>query len=151
MFIETTPFPVDYETLQPGDTIPAERLEIICGCSRHSPSYRPSVQRLRTQVQRAMEDRGKLFMLRCRGFDLEVVGEADAAGHCRRRNRVRRREMLRAFVATAAVDVSKLTADERREHERTVMIESKYAMAALSVRATPALEAVRRTVPKMAG
>ena len=139
--------PVDYDALKKGDVIPAARIEQIVGVTRASPNYAFRMLRLKGQIERELADRGKVWTIASANGDLRVLTDAEAstynfteAAHARSKER-------RCFARQAAVEVDKLPADERPEHERRLYIQSRFIQAAAAVREELKLEPARRAVP----
>jgi hypothetical protein len=142
-----TRHPIDYDLLNKGDVIPVNRVEEIVGVKRAAKEYAFRLLRLKGRIEHELAERGKVWTLSTDHGDLRILTDSEASTYNEVESAHARRKERRCFARQAAVDVSKLSEDERPAHERRVYVQGKYIQAAASVRQSLRLKPVERTVP----
>ena len=116
-------FPLDVRQLHKGQVIEVLEIERITGTPRRHAEYPLKVLWLRTKIEKELRKLGQTLTMRIHKGALVICDDSDAAKYNRRQGRLKIRAYRRAHKRNVAVDMSKLTADERRDHERTLVIQ----------------------------
>lgn len=146
-----TRYPVDFDKLDKGSVVPAEVIEKMANASRGTPRFALTALSLCSQIERELARRGRIVFVRQVKNDVRVLTDPEAAKHAPRRCSSGRKRERKAHAIQLAIDARNLTDDERREHERRVLIESRYMAARNGVSRQIRLEACRRNVPTLPG
>jgi hypothetical protein len=116
-------YPLDFEALNRGDTIPAERIERIYGISRNHRDYWSKQLRLRDQIEdHFLSVRGDDVSVKIESGDLVILGHRDQAHYTQQRARAAIRQYGKSFRKASAVDQSHLSDEERERHDRFVHV-----------------------------
>jgi hypothetical protein len=141
-------FPIDYESLNKGDVIAADRLERIVELPRTDAGYSLKVQMVKERIEREMEAIGRPVVLAIDQGNLKVLTDSEAAIYVDQKFQEYRRRMFRQHVrGESAIDVSKLSPDERQQHERAAYVRSKEIQALARTRREVRLESHQRQTP----
>lgn len=149
--MDASRFPLDYEALKKGDTIPAARVEKIAGVLRGSEGYEFAVLKVCKQIERELAVRERLWTVVVRGEDVVILTDAQAATYTDDQQRQAMRRLKRNFHRQVAVDVLELSEEERAKHERAVEVNGKTLQAAMTARRKAMrITAHERSTPKLA-
>jgi hypothetical protein len=149
--MQATRFPIDYDALNKGDTIPADRCEQILGIKQSVPRYALALLGLKERVEDELHERGKNWTLRTEKGALRVLTDAEASTYNHHESRRHRHALKRRFALGSAVDMANLTDDQRKEHERTLYTDGRYVQAMEDTRKQLRSEAHQRATPKQLG
>lgn len=144
---ETSRWPIDYDSLNKGDIIPVERCEEITGKRQGDSRYDLALLDLKDRIQGELHDRDKFWTLRTEKGAIKVLTDAEAYTYNHAEQVRARSAQVRRFALQSAVDVDKLSPDQRKEHERNVEVDGKYLQAMQGVRSQLRLSANKRNVP----
>ena len=144
---EATRWPVDYESLKKGDSIPAERLEKIIGLNRDNPKYSLALMALKQTIQDALEDLGYVWTLAIVKNDIRILTDAEASEYNHRSLLNGMAKMFRAQYRNMAVDQTLLTEDQAKDHARRIEVDGRLIQAIRAERKTPKLLDTKREVP----
>jgi uridine kinase len=122
-------FPIDYDRLTKGTVIGADVVEKFRAVKCPQTDFEFARLQLRDLVRRELSIRGVSVVIVNDGEGLRILNDAEAATYTSERFHLRLRQALRQFGDQMSVDVTQLTDDERRQHERSVEINGKYAQA----------------------
>jgi hypothetical protein len=146
-------YPLDFETLKKGDSIPPARLEQLTEQTRGTDSYNLAVLALRERIVRECRDRGKNFTVAVVKGALRILTDEEAAVYNVRTFRAGFRRSGHSLRRLAKVNTAALSDPQKKEHERTLIVFGKMLQAARSARARTAIELSehRRGVPGIPG
>lgn len=140
-------YPMDYDALNKGDVLPAELLERLLRARRGTEVYRLGLLGLRDQVVRECGLRGRHFTVVVRRDQLCVLTDEEAAEYNARAFHHGVRRSKRSLRRLVQVDAAALTAEQRREHERNVLVCGKMLQSALNERRLLTARPHVRTTP----
>lgn len=142
----TEKYPFDYDALNKGDVIPAERIEEITGIKRHEAAYSIAVMGLQSQVQHELIDRGRDVVVRCDKGALRILTDPEAAEYTAKLFTQRKRQLVRAHGYGLRVQVANLDEQQRLSHERNIVVQGAQ-LAAMHDARRLALKSVQRKTP----
>lgn len=111
---------LDIAALNKGDVIEEKTLVELAGVRSNHPDFRLEALNVKGHIKRELMRAGKDWVLRCHHKTLRILTDAEAADFLPRKQSGKRRGWENSHREQVAVDVSKLTADQRRSHERSV-------------------------------
>lgn len=142
----TEKYPFDFDALDKGDVIPAERIEEITGHKRQEAAYGIALMALQSQVQSELLLRGRPVVVRCDKGALRILTDPEAADHTAKLFAQRKRQLVRAHGYGMRVQVANLDEQTRLSHERNIVVQGAQLAAMHDARRT-ALKAVQRKTP----
>jgi hypothetical protein len=140
-------YPVDFDVLERGDSIAIEQLESILRTKKTDRLFSLRACGLGKLIERTLAQRGKVVTCRVKNGALLVCDDEDMSEYNRKRHRKALRKVVRSHVQTAAVDVSRLSDEQRAMHERDVCNQAKYVAALAATRKEIRLAAAKRVTP----
>lgn len=146
---DTSRWPVDYDTLEKGDTVTRERLEQITGERAGSKGYQLKAIGLQSQIERELHSRGKLWTVKIEREEIRILTDPEASSHNHALQIQARKAMQKRFALNTAVDVAKLDDEQKKQHDRLMEVDGKYIQAITAVRQQLRLASHRRTVPAL--
>ena len=129
-----TRYPFDYDELDKGDIISAETLEELTGYERGTQDYNLQLMVLQNQIMDEMEVRDRPMTVRIHKGGLELLTDAQASVYNHGRGESGLRQMKGAVKRLGWTDMMKLTDEERKNHDRTVLIQSRMLQGAMKGR-----------------
>lgn len=145
--LEIRYFPLDFDALKKGDTIPPDRLEQLTGCERGTSKYQLAVLTLRERIVKECHERGREFTVAIIKGALRILTDSEASLYNARAFKGKFRGAGRALKRAARVDTSNLDDGQKKEHERNLIVFGKMLQAARSARAAIAATPHQRTTP----
>ena len=145
-------FPLDVTQLAKGQVFTVEELKEIMHTTRDDPRWWLKLLTLRQQIERLRMRQGlPLLTTRTHKGTLVICDDADASVYNRSMGKRGIRRFARASYHNIAVDMTKLTDDQRMAHERTIMRQAIMlsAIRGAAHRALPAPMAQARVTPPM--
>lgn len=136
---ESELWPVDYDTLEKGDNISPEKCESILKIKRDDKHYGIELLKLKLTIETAMLERQKPVVVRAVNDGLRVMLDNEASEYVARRFLSHERGLVRDHLRGGRVDVSKLSDDERKRHERNTQTQA-FKLQALQQARRPRLE-----------
>jgi hypothetical protein len=144
-------FPLDFDALQKGDSIPPDRLEKLTETVRGTDVYNLAVLALRERIIRELRDREKHFTVAMVKGSLRVLTDSEAALYNARAFKAKFRGAGYALRRAARVDQSRLEDGQRKEHERNLITFGKMLQAAKAARRAISATPHERTTPGLPG
>lgn len=114
-------YPLDVRTLSKGDIISAAECERLTGGKRSQPNYPLMLLGLRDAIARELKKIGVVYTLRISHGEILVCTDAEAARYNRRIVKLSVRRVRRSHIRNLHVDTSKLTDEQRKSHERSII------------------------------
>lgn len=112
-------FPLDFDALNRGDVIPAERIESIYNVTRREATYRLKMMHLAEQIESHFRvARAEELLVKHDGDTLKLLTHPEQAEESQRRAVAMVRGYGRALMKAVGVDLSKLDDAARNRHER---------------------------------
>jgi hypothetical protein len=140
-------WPLDFDAIAKGDTFTPERLEAMTGHKRGGDAYRFAVLDLRERIMTELAARKRpatvAFVRGC----LCVLTDEQASVYTARQCRLKLRGHLRNVRRMRDVCIEKLSAEQRKAHERSLCVETMIASAARKTRKKLNLESHQRSTP----
>lgn len=127
-------FPLDVRGLDKGHTITAEEIERLTGTPRRHESYPLKLLWIRGKIDRELKKLGRILTMRIHKGSIIVCSDSEAAKYNRRQGRLKILAYKRAHARNVAVELNKLDANERAEHERTLVLQGTMIGAMQSAR-----------------
>lgn len=122
-------YPIDFGLLKKGDEFNRQQLEDILGEKAGTEKF----QFARLALQGMIHERTD-FTAKCMGDDgLRILTDPEASEHNAKRFDQGLRAMAFRHQRNALVDVEQLSEDQRRKHDRQLMIQSRYVSAMVKV------------------
>lgn len=140
-------FPLDFDALEKGHCINAERLQQLTGKQRGTDEYNLAVLALRERIVRECKDRNKNFTVAMVKGALRILTDEEAAVYNVRTFRAGFRRSHSSLRRLAKVDTAALSDQQKSEHERNVIVFGKMLQAARSARTAIAGTPHERTTP----
>ena len=117
-----TEWPIDPHTLRKGDTIPADTIEQITGVKRTDyKRYQLALLKAKSLIDQKLESVDINWTLRIQGETIRVLTDAEASQYNEDASDAARRRIERCAFRMCGVDTSKLTQEERKQHDRRVL------------------------------
>ncbi len=145
--MDVTKYPLDFDALSKGSTIPQSKIEEILGLSADNPGYWKGLLSLRDRVIKELEQRNLDVTIKQDNGDLIILTDSEASiynyawasrhlsGYMRSHNRL------------LAVDVKNLSIPETAEHRKRVEVSSKYAQTLTQTTRTISASCDRNNLP----
>lgn len=127
-------FPFNYDELQKGMSISAERLEQIVGVPRIHKDYAFKVLAVKERIERELRDRNRVVTVAIIRDCLELLTDEAAAEYNQQQAKIAIRKLGRAHFRNGHVDVTQLTQEQREQHERNLLINGQILTAIRSIR-----------------
>lgn len=141
------PWPIDYDAIQKGDIIPVDRVEKITGKKQGCSDYDFAVLKLKDRIERELHERGNVWTLRTEKGAIKILKDEEAALYNHAEQVRARATEARRFALMQSVDVSKLSPDILKTHERNIEVDGRFIQAQMNVRKELQLESTKRTTP----
>lgn len=123
--MEASRHPIDFDALAPGSVISAAECQRIFGVERRLRAYQLKLLEFGNEVSRRLSERyGRIIVVVQRKDGLAVLTEAERVAHVQRQAGSARRKRRRAVAAARDTDISQLTDEQRRDHERFLLLEA---------------------------
>lgn len=153
---EIQTYPLNADKLEKGDTINQAVIADFLGVPLNSKAYELGVLGLADKVRRAMESAGKaVTVVVTRRSDpisaggIRVLTDSEALRFNSRGFKLGLRRAARKHRKTMDIDPSKLTSEEQRQFERSLVVQGAIMSAVVKTRVQVALKAVQRNAPPM--
>lgn len=140
-------WPIDYDALRKGTTISRERLERITGKQAGTKDYQLKLLAIQSQIERELNQRGHAWTIKIQKDEIRVLTDAEASTYNHALQVQARCAMEKRYALNAAVDVSALGEDQRKQHDRTMEVDGKYLLALQHVRRSLRLAGHARRTP----
>jgi len=144
-------FPLDFDSLQKGDSIAPDRLERLTNRKRGTDGYNLAVLALRERIVRECKDRGKHFTVALVKGSLRILTDEEAALYNVRTFRAGFRRSGKSLRRLSKVNTAALSDQQKADHERNLIVFGKMLQAARSARAAIAATPHQRTTPGLPG
>ncbi|MFY9345544.1 MAG: hypothetical protein WAT39_23845 [Planctomycetota bacterium] len=120
---EATPFPLDFDALNRGDIIPAERIEEIYAVSRTHTNFRFAAMNLAESIEAHFRTvKADELIVKHDGDSLRLLTHPEQSIEAQRRAASMVRGFGRALMKAAAVDQGMLDSHDRDRHARFVAV-----------------------------
>ena len=145
--MDVTKYPLDFDALTKGSTIPQSEIEEILGLEANSPGYWKGLLTLRDRITKELEYRNLKVTIRQDNGDLVILTDSEASIY----NYAWGGQYLSRYARThdrlLSVDVKNLSVPEASEHRKRVEISSKYAQALVKTTRTINASCDRNNLP----
>ncbi len=145
--VQAERFPFDYDTMDKGDVIPAEKLEEITELSRKDKDYQLAILKVKGQITKELAIREKGIVVRCDHDCLRLLTDPEAAEYTRTRFKQELRALARVHMQAMQVDATKLDDDQKKSHERQLEVQGKYIQAMAKAKKEIRLTSHKRQTP----
>lgn len=124
-------YPFDFDGLQRGDSLSHEMIISLMPEAqlKVGDDYKWFLLGLRDKIQIAFQDRGDMAYVKVEGEGLRILTHAEQTEYLAKEQEATRRKAKRQYLFQANVDPTQLTPDEKREHERQLIINGRYIQA----------------------
>lgn len=141
--MSATRYPIDVERVEKGLYITPEEVEGIVGIQRTEAAYGLAVMRTIGEITRLLGDKALGLVIRQHDSGIKVLTDAEATAYLAQRQSRNVMDIGRTHVRQQMVDVSQLTSEEQRAHERRLSRSAGYvqALAASTYKRLPAPKA----------
>ena len=141
-------YPFDYDALTKGQYIQPEECERLTGKKRHERMYSLKVQELIDGIHRERNARGMPLVAKIQGDGISILTDEEAVSYVRARFRAGIRLAGRSHErAVVAVDVTALSEESKRKHDRNVEIQGRMLTAIAVEKAKVFLGPHKRNTP----
>lgn len=126
---------IDFDLLEKGDYIEPGIVEKIVGMSQEHRSYGLACMGLRAQIERHFAVKKEMIVtVKCEESGVRILTDNEASVY--NHNTVKRgaRQIMNGQARNLAVDASKLSDQERRDHDRRLVTDGAYAQAVRKVK-----------------
>lgn len=142
---EASRYPIDFDALGKGDVLSAETIVGIVGVSAGSARYSGRQMRLCARIERELTDRGLDVTVACVKTEIHVLDDAAAAVHTKELFRKGLQTLRRAHGQNMKVDAGQLSAAERKDHERALVVQGAIVAGIREARRNIAVAYQRKT------
>jgi hypothetical protein len=118
--MNTTRYPVDFDTLKKGSVVTAETIEAYAQAKPETKAYNFAALSLCKDVETYLAQTGIYATVCIRANQIHVLTDEEAAEYNKAKYEQGRNRMFQAHRRNSAVDVSMLADDQRAQHERTL-------------------------------
>ncbi len=146
---EASRWPIDYDTLNKGDSITRERLERITGKAAGTKDYQLKLLAIQSQIERELHQRNRHWTVKIQKDEIRILTDSEASTYNHALQVQARCAMEKRFLLNSAVDIAALDDEQRKQHERTMEIDGKYLMAMQTVRKQLRLTSHKRRTPTL--
>ena len=141
-------YPFDYDALVKGQYIQPEECERLAGIKRHERMYSLKVQELIDGIHRERNARGMPVVAKMQGDGISILTDEEAVTYVKARFRAGLRLAGRSHErAVVAVDVTALSEEAKRKHERNIEVQGRMLTAAAVEKAKVFLAPHQRQTP----
>lgn len=144
---EVNRWPIDFESLNKGDSIPPEKLEEITGCNRGTTDYQFAVLALQQRIMDELEDRGKPATVAFKRNVLRVLTDSEALEHNAKSYSSHIKGLRRDFGRMMNIETANLSDREKVRYEREIEIEGKVLQSIDKTRKQFRISAHKRDTP----
>jgi hypothetical protein len=127
-------YPVDFEALKKGDTIPAEKIEEIFNTRRTDADYSLYQMKLRSRIIGERRKMGRPVSVRCDGPALVILTDSEASQYQARRCETALDKLADGNLGLQEVDVQNLREDEMKYHERRQLVSGAMLAGAIGAK-----------------
>jgi hypothetical protein len=138
---------VDFDSLKKGDRLGPETLTAAFGVGPEAAEYSRRQVALCEEIRRKLAARGLQVTVACVKAEVRVLDDSEALRHNNRLFKKGRRRLCKAHRQMSAVDTGRLTARERQEHARTLVVQGAILAGVRSATARVYAEPYRRKTP----
>jgi hypothetical protein len=138
-------YPIETDGLSKGSIVDSATIEQAFGVKVGTDAYRFAIMECQAYVERRLAERGLVVVTRQEKNDVRICTDPEASKYKDREVRRSVRKMARDVREMSTVDRSKLTDDEREEHDRRLEINGRTVAAIRHVRKPQALPSKRAT------
>jgi len=140
--------PIDFDELQPGSSIPAAIIERVTETKREDyKDYKLALLKMSKAVQTELVSRGRPWRVVSRGDDLFILTDSEAMAYADRRFQRNLAGLAREHAWNLQINTANLTLEERQEHERTIIVQSKFLQSIKGVKRELRLASHTRSTP----
>lgn len=122
-------YPFDFDMLKKGDVIPVERIELLIMTKQDHPKYSLRILRLKDQIESELERRGRPVTVRTDHGCLVILTDPEAAEYNKAQFGIRRHQLSICHQRTLQVNVTQLTDEQRKIHERNIVVQGAQLSA----------------------
>lgn len=140
-------YPLDFDALNKGDVVTADRLEQITSEKRGTKDYQFKVMALAQRVETELAERGLSVIAVVRREQIRILTDEEASEHTERLGEHAVKKLHRGFRKSAAVDTSGFTEEQQADHQRRLLRLGRYVAAIKAARKELTVEPTVRTVP----
>ena len=142
--------PMDFDALNKGAFISPAEVERIMGVPQSNVArFTLAGLRLRAIIHRQLRIRDRPATCVCRKGGIAVLTDSEAAVYNAKRFRHGLRHSARSYRRAVSVDVTQLTEEERRDHDRNLVLNSRILSAVARERKNAIASAHQRVVPTL--
>ena len=127
--VKTRRYPFDYDAINKGDFLTVQALEEITGFMSGTDSYRFKLLALREDIMRAKEAMGDPVVVKGDQHGLRVLTDSEAVPYLWQQSEQSLQRRWRVLRQMGYVEVTNLTNDEARAHERSATLLTLSLMA----------------------
>lgn len=120
----SSPFPVDFDSLQKGDVIAPEIIENAYGISRDLRAYAFAALNLKTRIECELENRGYPVSTKIEGSSIRILTDEEAVPYNAMAFEAGVAKMGRSHRRLNLVDVGKLSQLARSTHDRAIAVQA---------------------------
>lgn len=146
---DTKPWPLDIERLSKGDYIGPEIIEAWSkkGVKRSHPQFSLVQLEFKTYVEGELEEMGRNWTLKSEGIGIRILNDAEASAYNHKLQIEHTNRIIRRHHKLRGVQVDNLDGDQKKNHERGIMISSLLVTSITGVREKIRLLPSERSTP----
>lgn len=146
---DTKPWPLDIERLSKGDYIGPEIIESWSkkGVKRSHPQFSLVQLEFKTYVEGELEEMGRNWTLKIEGIGIRILKDAEASAYNHKLQIEHTNRVIRRHHKLRGVQVDNLDGDQKKNHERAIMISSLLVTSITGVRQKIRLLPSERSTP----
>lgn len=140
-------FPVDFDLITYGDTVPNSVIEEFYNVSQEDESFRFKQIQFLQLLDREKRIRGEVHTICVRDGIIKILTPEEAADYNRKRFVSHVSGLARSHEKNIHVEREYLTIDQQDKHDRTIMFQSKVLQSVMNVKKEFQIEAAGRKTP----
>lgn len=117
-------YPIDFDALQKGDSIPVSIIEHYCGHRHGTEQYAFAVMGLQSEIERRLAERETpvYAVITSRAGELHILKDAEGSECAFRRVKNHAAAIHRNTKRLSLIDAASLTAEQQRAHETRLLV-----------------------------
>ena len=140
--------PLNYDSLNIGDIITEEQITTITGHQPDTTKFSLGALNLKESIARELAARGKIVtMTVAKGVGIKILTHAEAAAYNENQSESLTRRLIHAHFRNSAVDPRELDDDQRKRHDRTLLINGARIIAMSDAERRVELQVAERKTP----
>lgn len=140
-------YPIDFDAIHKGDSIPASQVQEICGHHIGSPKYSFAALNLCKQIMDYKKKHGEPVTVILKDYGIRVLTDSEAVVYNKTDFDRRISGMFRAHNRQRNVDSNELSEEEKKSWERSIIVQSHIIQSVQTAKKQLRIELHKRNTP----